>query len=56
MLCADKRQLVAVAYWLELIIETVSYVQEVNLRVPTSATGGTTVMVGYLRLLEAAFN
>lgn len=40
----------------DLIIDTVPYVHDVNPYLPTLATGGTMVMVGYLGPLEPALN
>jgi uncharacterized zinc-type alcohol dehydrogenase-like protein len=49
----DAAQMAAVAGRFELVIDTVPYVHDVNPYVPTLATGGTIVMVGYLGPLEA---
>ncbi len=49
-------QMAAVAGRFDLIIDTVPYQHDVNPYVPTLATGGTLVMVGYLGPLEPAFN
>jgi uncharacterized zinc-type alcohol dehydrogenase-like protein len=42
----------AVAGQFDLIVDTVPYAHDVNPYVPTLATGGTVVMVGYLGPLE----
>ena len=46
-------QMAAVAGQFDLIVDTVPYAHDVNPYVPTLATGGTMVMVGYLGPLEA---
>jgi uncharacterized zinc-type alcohol dehydrogenase-like protein len=40
----------------DLIVDTVPYVHDVNLYVPTLATGGTLVLVGYLGPLDPTLN
>ncbi len=52
----DAAQMAAVTGRFDLIIDTVPYQHDVNPYVPTLATGGTIVMVGYLGPLEHAFN
>jgi len=49
----DAAQMTAVAGRFDLIIDTVPYVHDVNPYVPTLASGGTIVMVGYLGPLDA---
>jgi len=56
VISTDAAQMAAVAGRFDLIIDTVPYVHDVNPYVPTLATGGTIVMVGYLGPLEPAFN
>lgn len=56
VISTDKAQMAAVTGRFDLIIDTVPYQHDVNPYVPTLATGGTTVMVGYLGPLEPAFN
>ena len=52
VISTDAVQMTAVAGQFDLIIDTVPYVHDVNPYVPTLATGGTMVMVGYLGPLE----
>lgn len=52
VISTDAAQMAAVAGHFDLIIDTVPYVHDVNPYVPTLATGGTMVMVGYLGPLE----
>ena len=52
VISTDTRQMAAVAGRFDLIIDTVPYVHDVNPYVPTLASGGTIVMVGYLGPLE----
>jgi uncharacterized zinc-type alcohol dehydrogenase-like protein len=56
VISTDPAQMAAVASRYDLIIDTVPYVHDVNPYVPTLATGGTIVMVGYLGPLEPPFN
>jgi uncharacterized zinc-type alcohol dehydrogenase-like protein len=53
VISTDAGQMAAVAGRFDLIIDTVPYVHDVNPYVPTLATGGTIVMVGYLGPLDA---
>jgi len=52
VISTDALQMAAVAGHFDLIIDTVPYVHDVNPYVPTLATNGTMVMVGYLGPLE----
>ena len=52
VISTDPAQMAAVAARFDLIIDTVPYVHDVNPYVPTLATDGTLVMVGYLGPLE----
>jgi uncharacterized zinc-type alcohol dehydrogenase-like protein len=54
VISTDDAQMAAVAGQFDLIIDTVPYQHDVNPYVPTLATGGTIVMVGYLGPLEPA--
>jgi len=56
VLSTDTRQMAAAANRFDFIIDTVPYVHDVNPYVPTLATGGTLVMVGYLGPLEPTLN
>lgn len=56
VLSTDSAQMAATAGKFDLIIDTVPYVHDVNPYVPTLATNGTIVMVGYLGPLEPALN
>lgn len=56
VLSTDEQQMASVANQFDLIIDTVPYGHDVNPYVPTLATGGTLVMVGYLGPLEPALN
>jgi alcohol dehydrogenase (NADP+) len=56
IISTDAAQMASVAGRFDLIIDTVPYVHDVNPYVPTLATGGTLVMVGYLGPLEPPFN
>jgi uncharacterized zinc-type alcohol dehydrogenase-like protein len=56
VLSTDEAQMAAVSGRFDLIIDTVPYVHDVNPYVPTLATGGTIVMVGYLGPLEPTLN
>jgi uncharacterized zinc-type alcohol dehydrogenase-like protein len=56
VLSTDAGQMQAAHGTFDLIIDTVPYVHDVNPYVPTLATGGTIVMVGYLGPLEPALN
>jgi uncharacterized zinc-type alcohol dehydrogenase-like protein len=56
VISTDPAQMAAVAGRFDLIIDTVPYQHDVNPYVPTLATGGTIVMVGYLGPLETPFN
>jgi alcohol dehydrogenase (NADP+) len=53
VISTDPAQMAAVAGQFDLIVDTVPYAHDVNPYVPTLATGGTMVMVGYLGPLEA---
>jgi len=53
VLSTDPAQMASVTGRFDLIIDTVPYVHDVNPYVPTLASGGTLVMVGYLGPLEA---
>ena len=53
VISTDAAQMAAVAGQFDLIVDTVPYAHDVNPYVPTLATGGTMVMVGYLGPLEA---
>ena len=53
VISTDAAQMAAVAGRFDLIIDTVPYVHDVNPYVPTLASGGTIVMVGYLGPLES---
>ena len=52
VISTDAAQMASVAGRFDLIIDTVPYVHDVNPYVPTLATGGTLVMVGYLGPLD----
>ena len=52
VLSTDAAQMAAAANAFDLIIDTVPYAHDVNPYVPTLATGGTLVLVGYLGPLE----
>ena len=52
----DPAQMAAVAGRFDVIVDTVPYQHDVNPYVPTLATGGTIVLVGYLGPLEPALN
>ena len=56
VISTDTAQMASVAGRFDLIIDTVPYQHDVNPYVPTLATNGTLVMVGYLGPLEPAFN
>ena len=56
VISTDVEQMKAVADTFDLIIDTVPYVHDVNPYVPTLATDGTLVLVGYLGPLEPALN
>lgn len=56
VLSTDEAQMTQVAGSFDLIIDTVPYVHDVNPYMPTLATGGTLVLVGYLGPLEPALN
>jgi uncharacterized zinc-type alcohol dehydrogenase-like protein len=53
---ADAAQMAAVAGQFDLIIDTVPYVHDLNPYIPTLATNGTLVLVGYLGPLDTALN
>ena len=53
VISTDATQMAAAAGQFDLIVDTVPYAHDVNPYVPTLATGGTMVMVGYLGPLEA---
>jgi len=52
VISTDSEQMTAVTGRFDLIIDTVPYVHDVNPYIPTLATGGTMVIVGYLGPLE----
>ncbi len=56
VLSTDAAQMKAVTGQFDLIIDTVPYAHDVNTYVPTLATNGTLVLVGYLGPLEPALN
>jgi uncharacterized zinc-type alcohol dehydrogenase-like protein len=56
VLSTDPAGMGAVAGRFDLIIDTVPYAHDLNPYVPTLATGGTLVLVGYLGRLEPALN
>jgi uncharacterized zinc-type alcohol dehydrogenase-like protein len=56
VISTNAAQMSQVANRFDLIIDTVPYVHDVNPYVPTLATGGTVVMLGYLGPLEPPFN
>ena len=56
VLSTDPSQMTGVAGEFDLIIDTVPYVHDVNPYVPTLATGGTLVLVGYLGPLDPMLN
>jgi len=56
VISTNAAQMATVAGRFDLIIDTVPYLHDVNPYVPTLATGGTVVMVGYLGPLEPPFN
>jgi uncharacterized zinc-type alcohol dehydrogenase-like protein len=56
VLSTDPAQMAAAGNTFDLIIDTVPYVHDVNPYVPTLATNGTIVLVGYLGPLEPALN
>jgi alcohol dehydrogenase (NADP+) len=56
VLSTDEGQMAAIIGRFDLIIDTVPYVHDVNPYVPTLATGGTLVLVGYLGPLDPMLN
>jgi uncharacterized zinc-type alcohol dehydrogenase-like protein len=54
VLSGEVEQMTAAANRFELIIDTVPYAHDLNPYVPTLATGGTLVLVGYLGAVEPA--
>ena len=56
VLSTDEAQMTELAGRFDLIIDTVPYVHDVNPYIPTLATGGTLVLVGYLGPLEPMLN
>jgi alcohol dehydrogenase (NADP+) len=56
VLSTDAAQLAAVKGQFDLIIDTVPYVHDLNPYLPTLATSGTLVLVGYLGPLEPMLN
>jgi uncharacterized zinc-type alcohol dehydrogenase-like protein len=56
VLSTDEAQMAAAANQFDLIIDTVPYVHDVNPYLPTLATGGNMVMVGFLGPLEPTLN
>ena len=56
VLSTEPQQMTAVAGRFELIVDTVPYAHDLNPYVPTLATGGTLVLVGYLGPVEPMLN
>ena len=56
VLSTDAAQMAAASRTFDLIIDTVPYVHDVNLYIPTLANSATLVMVGYLGPLEPTLN
>jgi uncharacterized zinc-type alcohol dehydrogenase-like protein len=56
VLSTDPAQMASVAGRFDLIVDTVPYVHDLNPYVPTLATNGTLVLVGYLGGLEPMLN
>jgi uncharacterized zinc-type alcohol dehydrogenase-like protein len=56
VLSTDERQMQSAVGRFDLIIDTVPYVHDVNVYVPTLALDGTLVLVGYLGPLEPMLN
>jgi uncharacterized zinc-type alcohol dehydrogenase-like protein len=56
VLSTDPAQMLAAAGQFDLIIDTVPYVHDLNPFIPTLATNGTLVLVGYLGQLDATLN
>jgi uncharacterized zinc-type alcohol dehydrogenase-like protein len=56
VLSSDPAQMAAVGGRFDLIIDTVPYVHDLNPYVPTLATSGTLVLVGYLGALDPFLN
>ncbi len=56
VLSTDAAQMAAVEAQFDLIVDTVPYVHDLNPYVPTLATSGTLVLVGYLGPLEPMLN
>ncbi|WP_374522871.1 NAD(P)-dependent alcohol dehydrogenase [Hydrogenophaga sp.] len=52
VISTDPQQMAAVAGQFDLIVDTVPYVHDVNPYVPTLASGGSLVLVGYLGTLD----
>ena len=56
VLSTEPQQMTAVAGRFDLIVDTVPYAHDLNPYVPTLATGGTLVLVGYLGPVEPTLN
>lgn len=56
IISTDEEQMKTVAGAFELIIDTVPYVHDLNIYIPTLAASGTLVLVGYLGPLEPVLN
>jgi uncharacterized zinc-type alcohol dehydrogenase-like protein len=56
VLSSEEAQMAAVGGRFDLIIDTLPYVHDVNPYLPTLATGGTLVLVGYLGPLDPMLN
>lgn len=56
VLSSDAAQMASVAGRFDLIVDTVPYVHDLNPYIPTLATNGTLVLVGYLGGLEPLLN
>jgi uncharacterized zinc-type alcohol dehydrogenase-like protein len=56
VLSTDESQMESTAGQFDLIIDTVPYVHDLNPYLPTLATGGALVLVGFLGQLDARLN
>lgn len=56
IISTDEEQMKTVAGAFELIIDTVPYVHDLNIYIPTLSASGTLVLVGYLGPLEPVLN
>lgn len=56
VLSTDKKAMAAIEEKFQLILDTVPYAHDLNPYVPTLATGGTLVLVGYLGALDSALH